>query len=1584
MTPESPVFTLRKDAPSAADIVLEEVSSLLSLSPEQCNLSASFLQHGGQSLSAIRLSKSCKKRGCRLSVGKILKSSSMHQMMRAACMMPDTLGAEPAGLKIPTAKASPNSTKMTPRRTRRLSEVYPEMPASPISPVITAHAKAHSVIAEHDTIKEGPLSEMQLSFVHGSMAKPGSNLIRYHETYKTADLPKIKSAWRQLTRLEPIFRCEVDVAGESGVIRQAPEASFSWFEVVVHSEARYQELLAAEPEEVHLGSSFKVITFPAKAISTVVWRIHHVLIDGYSANLVRQKLRAILNNEPVEAGTPFTQVARSLQALQKSATNLNNKFWENKAAELTEAVGDLALAKPSQQDALSSKRVESVTVNASVDRLSEFSKTSQVSLAAVYYAAWAMAMSAFTDSESVKFGTVLSGRNISVDGALDTIGPLINTLPLVVSVDKSWSAAQFIRDVFERMVELSSVHTSSPSNGFQRDFSTALAMQFEVGLDADDNGPKPVEEPYFKVSSDIPLSVTIHSSGDVRLDYHSDIYNPADILLLSECFREILTRIAEPNMAIGQLMRQAVQTSDQETSFIMGNGSRFSTFPESIEDDLVTLFEKTARANPEAFAVEKGDERLTYRELDTKASQLAWQLMPYVRHGDVICVHADRSINWIVAIYGILKAGATYSPLDAALPANIRSANFKTAGAKLFLTPATSQKSVAPGPCFSVEELLEKPEQARIPHRTFAAPASNAYICFTSGSTGQPKGVVCRHGGLVAFQLEVDHRLMAQPGVRVSQLMSPAFDGSIHEIFSTLSYGATLVLAFSADPFAHLEHVNSALMTPSVAKTLDPEDYPELQNLYVVGEPLQQWVNDTWASQKRLYNMYGPTEATCGSTTKLCVAGRPVTVGLPNPSSRVYILDRTQDFCPTGVAGEIFIAGVQVALGYIGRPEETASRFLPDPFYKGQYMYKTGDRGFFDRAGEVNIMGRRDRQIKLRGFRCDLNDLEARVASISGVTAVGIAQKSDYLVAMIQPADLDYSFVKSQLVEVLPVHAVPRDFALVDAFPKTKIGKLDYKALIDQVQPRSQVVNERPLSTDTERAIAEIWKECLNTANKLSPDSSFKALGGTSILQLLMHNRLAKRFERHVPFKAVLQSPTLGDLAKAVDALLVAPKAEVAVAAQPLGETKPSPMELEWLEKFKFGVSTSAFNVTFACELGQTIQADRLETALNTVLSRHAILRCRFTKALDGTTTRTFIHNPPTVKRTQRIDLWRESHKPFDHARDYPMFAIMSEKQLFINISHIICDLTTLESLLSEVATVYQGGELPAVQRSFFQSSWTNQAATTDLDFWSKYLDGLPASPFAREDFDAKRWSYSGTTLMSKLSSRLCKQTTAYSQKQGITLHQLALTAMASALSAESSTTDVVLGAPYLNRSADDMRTVGLFLEPLVIRVKYDPTSNSAASQSMAEAVQDASQAALAHAVPWNQLLKHLDVQADFPNHPLMDVMVTVHDNRGAPRLGLEDTTPLMTWTSGAKFTLMCEFSVLSDETCAMRLEYDDKIIAPDQIEDVRSKILTALDCVTRGMDYRETKKMLAGGISGDELLAPQTGFFYGKSLASL
>lgn len=763
------------------------------MSPSSLDLKESFIGLGGHSLLAVELSNVCKSSHISLPLTDILLSENITKMCASATRLETCSPASPV---FPTTRRGSIQalsfdgysvhTTPAPRSSRR-SSLTPVSPTVVFRPWADTHSRRPSVDNKIDdeSLQKRPMerpgqyrkesvssnmTEMQLSFVHGYENNPETNVINFFETYSKEDIPAVRDAWRVVIEGESIFRQRFDIKGSDHVSQQHP---FRWNEIVCASKEHFELELKGHKTSKTIECIFDCVTYPESRTSTVVWRVHHAFIDGMAGQLLYKKMRTTLSGGSPTPGTPFSSVVLQLKAFQQTNREHHQKFWREQTQKHPQPAGDLDLPEPNFSSSLTA--IEEVSFSIPLSKVATASRQTGVSLAAWFQAAWAMTLSFYTDSSSVVFGTILAGRNLPLKGAHDTIGPLVNTLPFNLSIDRDQSASNFLRAVFESSVALQDVQCSAPEDGFSRTFASAMAMEpeFEPGQGG---SCQPIGASHFIVIPDIPLSVYMSTTGTLRLCYKQSRFLERDVQILASHFRRAIMLLLKSDDRMSNIMSRLLTPECKETLRSFGNCHTDDTLLVSIKDDLVTLFERAARQNPAAVAIEKADTLLTYSDLDWLASILAEKLKAQgVLPGDVVCVHADRSINWIISIYGILKVGAVYSAQDAALPAHIREMNFKTAGAKIFLTPLGAQKDIAPESCgkyLSVEELIVdacERSHGGVSHRVTPQIQDNAYLCFTSGSTGKPKGCMCHHAGLVAFQKDPEVRFFAAPGQRIAQ-----------------------------------------------------------------------------------------------------------------------------------------------------------------------------------------------------------------------------------------------------------------------------------------------------------------------------------------------------------------------------------------------------------------------------------------------------------------------------------------------------------------------------------------------------------------------------------------------------------------------------------------------------------------------------------------------------------------------------------------------------------------------------------------------------------------------------------------------
>ncbi|KAF0708553.1 hypothetical protein As57867_006291, partial [Aphanomyces stellatus] len=517
-------------------------------------------------------------------------------------------------------------------------------------------------------------------------------------------------------------------------------------------------------------------------------------------------------------------------------------------------------------------------------------------------------------------------------------------------------------------------------------------------------------------------------------------------------------------------------------------------------------FEDWAVSHPAIRAVEYENEWLSYGELNAKASALACELVDMGVHvGSRVAVIMERCLEFPIGLLATLKAGAAMVPLDASFPVNRLAYILSDADVSVILT---TKKFHA-----VVENLAHCARALYVDHvdkacnsRAFEPSHSNlptrndeAYVVYTSGSTGKPKGVPVQHRSVVNAILCQSQNFSIQPGMRVLQFMAIGFDACQREIWKSLCHGATLVFRSVCGTYSCLSQVDIVSCTPTALALFgEPHQYPKLKHLVVGGEALPLELKILWSPHVSLLNCYGPTE--CAIETHVCTLTQntSVTIGTPIANVNSYILDESQGQVPLGVIGELYLGGICVSPGYINLADETSERFLPDPFSptRGQ-MFRTGDLARLLPNGHFEILGRQDSQVKLKGYRIELDEVaNAMKCHPRVVAAAAIVKSKSHLVGYYTPASINISELQEVVASHLPVYMVPVAWVGLDEMPQNTNGKIDKKAL----EAFDVMVETEELETDTEKRMAAVWATVLNIdVAEIGRQTSFFSVGGDSL-----------------------------------------------------------------------------------------------------------------------------------------------------------------------------------------------------------------------------------------------------------------------------------------------------------------------------------------------------------------------------------------------------------------------------------------------------------------------------------------------------
>ncbi|MFL5385764.1 MAG: amino acid adenylation domain-containing protein [Longimicrobiaceae bacterium] len=777
---------------------------------------------------------------------------------------------------------------------------------------------------------------------------------------------------------------------------------------------------------------------------------------------------------------------------------------------------------------------------------------------AVLAAAFALLLKRYTGEDDLLLGTLLANRPRPELEHL--AGFFANTLPLRLRMDGDPTVGEMVRRAyaaargaqehaelpFDRIVEI---------GGARRDFSRPPLVQAVLTV-ADSPAsalalPGVAAEPLPQDSSTAVFELTLQAEdrGDrfaCAFQYSTELFEPGTIARMSRHLEAALAAFAAaPELRLSQV----ALAGDDEVRAV--EARQRST--RSAADGLTVhqLFEWQARATPDAPAVVHDGEVVSYADLGSDANRIAHALRRLgVRPEARVAVCLERTPALPAALLGVMKAGGAYVPLDPAHPAARHEAVLRLSGAKLVIASASSRLALPALPGVRVLEVTELDGGRDDDPEVAVTPANLAYVIFTSGSTGGPKGVEIQHRSAAATVAWMRELLDDEERAAVLGSTSVTFDVSVAEIFGTLAWGGTLLLVENAlAPLPAVPAVRAAAMVPTAAAELlrDGRFPPEVSAVLLGGEPVPLGLVRelyTLPGIRRVLDLYGPTEdATYSTCAELGPGDGRVTVGRPITGGRVYVLDEGMRHAGVGVPGEVFTAGAGVARGYARRPALTAERFLPDPFgLPGTRMYRTLDRGRWLDDGTLEYLGRADAQVKVRGYRIELEEVEQALAAHPAVAEAGVAARGEvgaerrlaaFLVARGAVERPQAAELRAFLRERIPEYMVPGSFGWVEALPRTTSGKLDRRALPDHDGGAAAEAEYVAPRGEVEERLAALWSEVLEV-ERVGVHDDFFDLGGQSILATRLVARVREELGFELPVAELLTGPTVEQMARAV------------------------------------------------------------------------------------------------------------------------------------------------------------------------------------------------------------------------------------------------------------------------------------------------------------------------------------------------------------------------------------------------------------------------------------------------------------------
>lgn len=1302
-----------------------------------------------------------------------------------------------------------------------------------------------------------------------------------------------------------------------------------------------------------------------------VWFIntHHIISDGRSSIVTTERLAELYQASQQDAlpqtiPLPMFQdyVAEERAYRHSARYQEDHRYWISKLAEPVDTITFYG-----QAPLIKTTRVRRISIELSAEQTSRIktltaqppfaAKTPDASVFNLFVVALCAYLSHIGENRRLSIGTAFHNRRSSQ--FKDTIGLLMQVAPLHITVEETDTFASLVQKV--RAETLATLrHARYTIRNPAQEKTYEVLINYRTGAVPSFAGvPMHYELVHHGHEVD-SLSLLIHDlnqTGRLTLtfDFHEDVFSAEQSQQATRHFLSVLDALladyATPVHQISLLDEDERRRLLVESNQTVWQSSQY-------EQTLPALFEAQARQHAERTAVVDEAQSLTYDRLNRRANQLAHYLQKHGVGPDVLVgVCLQPSIEAVVALLGILKAGGAFVPLDPDYPSERLAFMLRDAQVSLLLSQQTV-RDVLPDSMARVifldgeqESIAAEPEHNPINNLV----ASHlAYVLYTSGSTGQPKGVMIEHGSLCNRLLWGVETYGINPFDCMLQKNSLAYDAALQELFEPLLAGARVVIArpggrHDSAYLARLireQGVTLLECVPSLLQLLLEEpDFKQCRTLRYVfsgGEALPVNLIERFhqSLDAQLVNTYGPTETTIDVTHWIAERGwssQTAPIGRPIGNVQAYVLDAHGQPTPTGVPGQLHIGGVCLARGYLNRPELTKEKFIEWSDLDGQSatgqkklrLYKTGDLVRYRPDGQIEFLGRLDQQVKIRGQRVELGEIESTLRQHTAVRDVAVIGTSDdgaatsiiasgnvtRLIAYVVPhrgQNLSVSDMRAYLKPLLPEHMIPSACVLLQQLPLLPNGKLDRAKL--PAPDRSRLARDGtyvPPRTPTEKTLATLWATVLGV-ERIGRDDDFFELGGHSLLAMRLVSLIRKEWNVGIAVKKLFEQPTVAGLARIIDAAC----AQSVTAVEPIHPAPPDALlplsysqQVLWaIELYERGMRYEraiAYDSPVAIRLHGQLDVPALEQSLNEIVRRHCILRATFTTHKGQPVHRIHAHAPfPLTVRdlcdrplTEREnEAWRLGREVINTRFDLvhgPLFRFLLTRLadddfiLFISIHHLLFDGWSAGVLLRELATLYEAFahgrpspladlKLQYTDIAYWQRQQPPSELTAAISYWRQQLGGeLPVLDIRTDLPRPSAMKLDAERCISEMPASTVQALQALSREEGATLFALLLAAYLTLLHRYSGQDDLIVGTPVANRTRPETQElIGFFAGGLPLRVDLsgDPTFRQLVHRTQAVCLE-----ALSHPdIPFDHLRDVVEPPSDPSRMPICQTFFTL------------------------------------------------------------------------------------------------------------
>ncbi|MEC1507169.1 amino acid adenylation domain-containing protein, partial [Bacillus haynesii] len=1312
----------------------------------------------------------------------------------------------------------------------------------------------------------------------------------------------------------------------------------------------------------------------------LVMNFHHIISDGVSQGILMNEILELYSNEPLpEVSVQYKDYVEWNHTFNQSdAMKKQEAYWLDVYRDIPSKLDFPYDYKRHHIDTFEGSSVFLEMGQELSDHIRKLAKHTGTTLYTVMLSAYYVLLNKYTNQTDIVVGTAAAGR-LHPD-LQDVFGVFVNTLALRNEVDTSNSFKEFLQQTKERTIaafdnsEYPFDDLIRKLNGVRESNRNPLFDTMFVLEDA---------RMFTKQKGDVKLSPIIFELDNAKFDmifnvldfeqkivlnieYSTSLFKEETIQKIAEDYFRILEEVSE-NRDVALYQIDMISRQEKRTLLESFNHTK-TAYPKG--KAIHQLFEEQAKRIPDHTAVVFEDQKLTYRQLNEKANQVARLLREKgVKPDTLVGIIMERSSDMITAILGVLKAGGAYLPIDPEYPLERMRYMAFDSQVKVIISDVPLGKGLTAESIELIHMDDERiAEQDRSDIDNVNQSGDLAYVIYTSGSTGKPKGVMIEHQSLINLCRWHQSCFEVGQNDNSSIYASISFDAFVWELFPYITAGATVHVlnqetrldVEKLNRYFHDHHITISFLPTPVCEQFTALDNHSLRTLLTGGDKLNVFKEKSY----QIVNNYGPTENTVVATSfPIDKSYQNIPIGKPIDNVKVYILNKDLQLCPLGASGELCIAGEGLARGYVNRPELTREKFIENPFVPGERMYRTGDLAKMLPDGNIQFLGRVDQQVKIRGYRIEPGEIENQLLKYEKIEEAAVIAREDgdhdpYLCAYVKAKkEVEPEKIRAFLKKSLPDYMIPQHFVQLDRLPLTVNGKVDKKSL--PVPERSAAMDRRYEAPrdQMEEKLVSIWEEALGI-NKIGINSNFFEVGGHSLKAAALVSTIHKELNVKLPLRQIFETPTIKGLREYIGAAKES-------AFTSIGKTEEKPYyRLSSAQKRLYILCQAGSHVAYNMPFAMTIEGDfdirRFENTLKNMVKRHESFRTSFVM-IDGEVMQQI--EKEIDFQVAYSDIGKESAeekiksfiRPF-HLEKAPLLRAevvkVNEREhlLMFDMHHIISDGVSTDIFVQELGALYEGKSLEPFHIQYKDyAEWEKSHARRDElkrqeEYWLKtYKGDIPVLDLPTDHKRPLTKSSEGDTVTAAIESETFRKLQHMAKENGVTMYMLLLAGYTALLSKYTGQEDIIVGTPAAGRNHEDIQhLIGMFVNTLAIR--NHPEGKKTFRHYLQEVKENTLQAYENQDYPFEELVGKVNIKRDMARNPLFDTMLVYHNTEVKPFAAEGLRSRLVEIKRGiSKF----DITVTASEAAAglrLEVEYSTTLFNKERMERLSEHLISLLE----------------------------------------